>query len=88
MENFRNLYSDGQIINYEEGDQSLERFPTFFPDTAGDINHIVKEDDNLVNLSHVYYKDSRLWWKIADKNNLDDIFNLELGSQIIIPNIN
>lgn len=84
-----NLYSsDGLVINYQDGDQSLVRVPIEFINDIEDKSHIVIEGDTLTSLSHFYLGSSRNWWKIADRNNLDDIWNLEIGSEIIIPNPN
>lgn len=82
----RNLYDNSIIISYNEGDISLERIlipPTI--NQVGEKGYTVKERDTLTYIAHLFYSDSRLWWKIADRNNLDMIFELTIGQQLIIP---
>lgn len=81
----RNLYDKSFIIDYEELDNSLERIVNPITDDVEDLNYIVVEDDTLENIAAYFLGSSRLWFEIADKNNLDDIFNLEIGSTLIIP---
>ncbi len=44
----------------------------------------VQEGDTLSYLAYSYYGDARLWWLIADANNLNP-FNLVEGLEIFIP---
>lgn len=83
----RNLYDNSFVINYTDGDQSLER--NVFPPTnrINDKSHPVIEGDTLNTLAHFYYGDGRKWWKIAERNQLDNNFILEVGSELIIPEL-
>jgi nucleoid-associated protein YgaU len=82
----KELYHNGLVITYPEGDISLERLPQDIKDDIEDKIHTVSESDNLTFISNKYYKQSNLWHIIAEKNNLDDIFNLVIGSNLVIPN--
>ena len=83
----RNLYDYSIPITYKDGDISLERIVKDIPDNINDRSHIIVEGDTLENLAYFYYKDNRRWFLLADKNNIDDIFNLEIGTELIIPDI-
>ena len=83
----RRIYDKTLIINYKEGDRSLYRVEEDIKDDIEDRNHVVTEGDTLQSISHRYYQSSLAWFLIADKNQLDDIFNLEVGSNLVIPNI-
>lgn len=87
MANNLKLYEDGYIITYPEGDISLERISNDKPVDLNDKVHIVVEGDTLLLLAHYYYQDSSQWYKIAESNKLDDIFNLNLGMELVIPNL-
>ena len=86
MANIRNIYADGLVINYPEGDKALERIPLSFENDLEDISHTVIEGDTLLSLAQYYFKDSRVWWKIADRNLILNPFVLEVNTEIIIPN--
>lgn len=54
--------------------------------------HKVRQGDTLLIIADKYYGDSKYWWVIADindtdKNPLIDIFDLELGRELLIPKI-
>jgi nucleoid-associated protein YgaU len=85
-----NPYVTGYIIDYYEGDRSLERFKITYKPSAGDKLHIVTDSDTLWNLAYDNYGNSKYWWIIADVNDniIEDPFILELNSQIIIPDFN
>lgn len=80
------LYHNPLIITYKEGDESLYRAIMDIDDDVNDKTYTVRQDDTLLSIAHRFYKNSKGWYIIADKNNIDDIFNLEVGSRLIIPN--
>lgn len=88
MSNVKDPYSNGLIISFPEGDFALERIPSQFVDSADDKQHIVKDEDTLTSIAQEYYRDGKYWYLIADKNNIDDIFTLITGQELIIPHIN
>lgn len=83
-----NLYYDSIIVDYEEGDRSLERFPLVQDYDLYDKTYTIKQGDTLLQLADYFYNTSRAWWLIADNNQdvITNIFELEIGKQIIIPN--
>ena len=50
-----------------------------------DRTHIVVEGDRLDLLAHRYLGDARLWWVIADVNDLFWPLDLEVGTTLRIP---
>ncbi len=52
------------------------------------IIHKVDEMDNLDKLSLKYYGTPLYWWIIADINNIEDVFNLRKGQELIVPYLN
>lgn len=81
----KNPYSEALIISYPEGDFSLERTIKDYPNNEEDLNYLTRDEDTLPSIAHYFYGDGRYWYVIADRNNLDDIFTLEIGKNLIIP---
>ena len=83
----RDLYADGIVIQYPEGDFSLQREKMQFVEGLEDRNHIVKDDDDLLSIAIKYYGNSKYWYVIADRNelNMDNIFSILVGSELVIP---
>ena len=82
------LYSEGFIVNYKEGDKSIHHKMIMHKDSLNDKSHRVILGDTLTGIAYKFYKNSSLWFYIADVNNIDNPFILETGKSIIIPNIN
>ncbi len=89
-----NLYANGVIVEFDNGEQVLER--EIF-ETEGDLEdsyHIVKDRDRLDSIAFQFYNDSvedssKYWFLIADANSIQnplDIVDL-VGSEILIPNV-
>lgn len=80
-------YSNGYIIRYEEGDVSLESTPPAIVLSESDIFHTVVEGETLQSIAFQYYKDSGLWYILAEINIILNPFEeLEPGTLIRIPN--
>ena len=86
MSNF-NLYNDAFIIDYPGGDRSIERVPIVIDTDLTDKRYTVKEGDTILTIAHFFYGTSRPWWIIADNNSIENIFELEAGTELIIPNL-
>lgn len=84
----RNLYEDSLVIRYYEGDVSLEAIEKESSDKINDVSHIVVEGESLQTIADLHYDDSRKWFYIARRNQLDDVFTLEIGTELIIPDLN
>ena len=83
-----NLYEGGALINYQEGDQSLQRTKLVYVPSVDDKFHIVMDEDQLESIAFKYYRSTKLWWLIADINDIFNPFELETGSKLIIPDVN
>lgn len=83
-----NPFSTGYVVNYNEGDQSLERFKLVYTPSVNDQLHPTKMMDNLSDLSYDYYGDSKWWWVIGDVNDsIMDPFELLPNGNLIIPDL-
>lgn len=90
-----NLYINGRIIEFENGDALLVRDKVEFTRQMIAQYHTLKENEDLSQLAYKYYgsivKDpSKYWWLIADAN--DAIINpLDLthlvGYKLAIPDV-
>jgi nucleoid-associated protein YgaU len=83
-----NPFITGYIVNYEEGDQSLERSRLKYNPSVNDKLHTITDFDTLTDLAYDAYGNSKYWWIIADINLIHDPFILEVNTNIIIPDIN
>jgi hypothetical protein len=60
--------------------------PTTIEKRDDDIYVITQDSDRLDLLANQFYNDSRLWWIIAQANNLNGVnIGLEPGIQLRIP---
>lgn len=80
------LYTGGKIINYEEGDQSLQRDRIIHREDLEDELHTIKQGETLTSIAFRYYRKSKLWYLIADVNNIENPTCLKIGMNLIIPN--
>ena len=56
--------------------------------TDSSIEHTIEGDEALDSLAERYYGDDRLWWVIADVNDILFAFDFSPGDIIIIPDPN
>lgn len=82
-----NTYSDSYIINYPEGDQSLERVRILHREDIEDRVHTIIDEDTLTSISTRFYGSPNHWYIIADVNNIENPLELIVGQTLIIPNI-
>lgn len=80
-----NPFQNGFLLGYSEDSYSLERKPIEYIQSPEDRIHTVSEDETLWNLAYRFYGNSRLWWYIYDTNNIVDPLNLEVGTELLIP---
>ena len=52
-----------------------------------DRSHRIVYGDKLWMLAYKYYGDSKFWWVIADVNNIINPFELTVGLDLLIPDI-
>lgn len=81
-------YTNGYIIQYPEGDKSLQRKRIVHQEDLNDRAYTIKDGDKLTTLSYRFYGNPLLWFLIADANEIDNPFELTTGTNIIIPNQN
>lgn len=84
-----NPYAKGVIKVTPENQELLLRDQLVYIPSPKDKLHKVRFDDTLSNLAYMYYRNSRLWWLIADINKalILNPFDLPVGSSIIIPDL-
>lgn len=88
MASLENPYSDSYIINYNDGDTSLERreFNQVVLNGRQIRVHTIKEGETLQSIAFRYYGNSGMWARIADYNSIYNPFTeLSEGMQIYIP---
>lgn len=91
---FSNQYSSGEVTAMANGDLYLERKTLNIKPKIEDKWHTIKKGDRLDLLANTYYygyvnktEGRKLWWILADANNIDNPFNLSdfIGASFLIP---
>lgn len=87
-----NLYQNGRIIVFDNGEQELERDVLLFPGDEKDTYYTVIEGDDLTKIAYDQYKDfaedaGKYWWIIADANEIENPLDISdlVGQEIVIP---
>lgn len=87
-----NLYQNGVVIQYDNGESELEREIISFPGSEGDKYHTVVQGDELTKLAYRFYNDytldpGKFWWLIADANEIENSLDISeyIGTDIVIP---
>lgn len=87
-----NLYQNGRITKYANGELELERDIILFPGDENDSYYTVVEGDEITVIAYNKYKDftddaGKYWWLIADCNNIENPLDLSeyIGQDITIP---
>lgn len=80
-------YDIKNIKKLDNGKRVLRTtIPKTIPKKDDDIYVITQETDRLDLLANEYYGDSRLWWIIAQANNINGVnIGLDAGVQLRIP---
>lgn len=83
-----NLYAKGYVITLPDGRQLLKRDkPSYTPLANKDRTHVIREGDKPWILGYRYYKDDKRWHLILDVNRMFNPFELEVGREIVIPDL-
>lgn len=89
-----NLYRNGAILLFDNGEGLLVREPLELTGSSEDLYHRVVYNDRLDLLAHKFYSGtmddaSKFWWVIADANNIENPLDLSefVGKEILVPNI-
>lgn len=87
-----NLYQNGRIIQFDNGEQELEREILDFPGDITDSYYTIVQGDELTKIAYNKYKDytddpGKYWWIIADANNIENPLDISdlIGTDIVIP---
>lgn len=81
----KDLYTEGYLVKFNEGDTALLRKAIILNESIDDSLHTVIEGDSLNSIAFNYYNNSKLWYVIADVNNIQNPFELVIGQSLIIP---
>jgi len=82
-----NRYKNTEIRQFSNNANKAHYGTTIYPKTIernSDVYVITQEGDRLDTLANQFYGDPRLWWFIAQSNNIKTM-NLEAGVQLRIP---
>lgn len=81
-----NPFSNGYRYKNDEG--LIYRDAIKYNPGRYDKTHLVKGGDRIDVLAGQYYGDSKYWWVIYDTNEgIENPFELEVGTLLIIPNL-
>ena len=81
-------YDKAIVLDYPDGDYSLESVKTEVAVSEDDSNYTVKDGDTLQGIANQYYGDSGLWYIIAMANDIINPFDesqFHQGQLLIIP---
>jgi len=83
-----NMYVTGFVIPLDNNQYLLKRDKLEYNPTSNtDIIHSVKDNEKIWDIAYKYYKNSKLWYIIADVNNIFNPLDIDTGTQLIIPDI-
>lgn len=77
------LYDGGRIIQFKDGSLILEAILDFQVNLF--IEHLVKDEETLFSIARKYYKETDLWYRIAEANPEIDPVELITGTSLIVP---
>lgn len=81
----KSRYNDDDII-VQDGEKLYERIEPITLKSGDEvIRYKVNEDETLTDIARALYKDTKLWWIIADVLNVSNPFEpLKLETNIVI----
>lgn len=86
------LYQNGDVIVFPNGEKELQRKPIVYIKNIEDAYHPVKKGERLTQIAYENYKDvlahpQFYWWIIADANEIENPFDISylVGQDILIP---
>ena len=82
-----NPYSTGKVFKFKDETRALLRVRLDIPESPKDRVHVLVEGETLDTLAFKFYKNSKLWWIIADYNNILDPFDLTPYTTLDIPDM-
>lgn len=86
--NVNNPYAKGYIVNLDEDKQILKRVKAVYdPLVNKDKSHILRDNEKIWDIAYGFYTNSKLWYKIADANNIFNPLELTTNTQLLIPDL-
>lgn len=89
-----NLYSNGRVIIFDNGEKILIRDIIDYTPKETDRFHLLKASDELTKLAGKFYggtieNPGKYWWVIADANNVNNPLDLTdlVGTELVIPDL-
>jgi len=63
-----------------------EKYGAAFPNADATLQvHVFSATDTLSGIAQKYYGDWKLWRVIAERNNILDVRQIEIGTELLIP---
>lgn len=82
-----NPYSNGEIFVFNEGDSVMDGNTIDYIKSIKDRYFTVEQGDSLWSISFEAYGDSKYYWVIAQANNIDESYRLDIGQSLLIPDL-
>lgn len=83
-----NPYSLGSIFPFPEGDFLLDGPELVFKKSESDRYYTLGNTDDLWNIAHQAYRNSKWWWVIFFANpEIEHPLDLPIGKTILIPDL-
>jgi hypothetical protein len=83
-----NPYYNGTVFEFDDGSLSLDRTPLVYEKSENDRYYTIGEGESLDGISNQAYFNSKLWWMIADINEVFFPLDLSIGETFVIPDYN
>lgn len=83
----RKMYDRSFIVDYKEGDSSLEIVPDIMVQQDTDQIHRVIDGETLVAIAEKYYGSPEPWFLIMQANDIVKPWEITPGQELIIPTI-
>lgn len=85
-----NPFAYGEILVFDDGSKELQTEPFTFDKSDKDAYYNIMEGDTLSTIAGIRYGSSKWWWILyyANLSIIDNPFELALGLEILIPDLN
>lgn len=80
-----NPYYSGVVFQFDDGSLALDRVPLDYEQSDADRYYTVGDMEEIDMIAYEGYNNSKLWWVIADANNILFPFQLDRGTTLLIP---
>lgn len=83
-----NPYYDSVVFVFPDGTLSLDRTIGTYTPSANDRYYTVAEGEEIDTIAYEAYQSSKDWWIIADANGIFFPLDIDLGTTLVIPDLN